>query len=269
MNLSLYKQMMKSNLHLFLSFGIGSAIYVALMTSLFPMIAENTEEIDEFIKLFPESLKQGLGLESLGSYGQFISAEYFGLLFPIILGVFCVMVTTQLLAKLVDQGSMAYLLSTRVTRSQVALTQAVVFISGLILIMLFTFLGGLGAGKLLLDDQYQIGIELFFQLNIVGFLLFFAVGGYSFFISSLVNDQKLALGLSGGLTFLFFGLDMIGKLSTEFEWIRKISLFSLYEPNKIAGGDLGIIGSSITLFLIGVLTFVGAVLVFKRRNLPL
>ncbi|WP_226666340.1 ABC transporter permease subunit [Metabacillus litoralis] len=269
MNIPLYKQMLKSNISTFISFGFGSAIYVILMTSFYPIIAEHTDKIDEFIKLFPDALKKGLGLESLGSYGQFISVEYYGLLFPIILGIFSVMTAVQLLAKLVDRGSMAYLLSTKVTRTQVALTQAMVLVTGLLIIMTFTFLGGLGAGEILLDDKYSIAFKTFFQINIVGFLLFFAVGGYSFLISSVVNDQKLALGIAGGLTFLFYGLDMIGKLSSELEWIRKITIFSLYEPSAISSGEANVFTSALILIGIGLVTYFAAIMIFKRRNLPI
>jgi ABC-2 type transport system permease protein len=42
-------------------------------------------------------------------------------------------------------------------------------------------------------------------------MLFFAVGGISFFVSSFANDEKKALGFSGVLVFGMFGLDMLGK----------------------------------------------------------
>ncbi|RBW68773.1 ABC transporter permease subunit [Bacillus taeanensis] len=269
MNFALYKTMMKSNIKGFSSFGFGSAMYVALMTALYPMIADNAAEINKLMDVFPDALKQVIGVESLSSYGGFISAEYFGLFFPIILGIFSVMTASQLLAKLVDHRSMAYLLSTKVSRAQIAFTQAVVLVNGLILIVLLTFIGGVLAGKFLLDEQYSIGLKTFFEMNLVGFLLFFAVGGYSFLISSLCNDEKLALGIAGGFTFVLYGLDMIGKLTTDFEWLRNLTPFSLFEPSLISSGEANVLLSSLVLFGIGLVTYLGAGVVFKHRNLPL
>lgn len=40
MNISLFNQMVKLNMKNLLSFGFGSALYVVLMTSLYPMFAE-------------------------------------------------------------------------------------------------------------------------------------------------------------------------------------------------------------------------------------
>ncbi|MCF6136483.1 ABC transporter permease subunit [Pseudalkalibacillus berkeleyi] len=269
MNMSLYRTMMKSNMKSFINFGLGSAVYVTLMTSLFPMIADNMEEINSMTELFPEALMRAMGLESFSSYGQFISAEYYGLFFIFILGVFAVMTAVQLLAKLVDRGSMAYLLSTKVSRANVAFTQAMVLITGLAIIILMTIAGGLLAGGWLIDEQYSIEIGNFLQINVLGFLLFFAVGGYSFLISSMFNDEKRAFAVAGALTFVFYGLDMAGKIVLDVDWLRNFSIFSLYEPGKIASGDANLWFSTLILTSIGVVSFLLAVLVFKRRNLPL
>ena len=67
-----------------------------------------------------------------GTVEAFISGEYYGLLLVLIVSIFCILFTTQLMAKLVDQGSMAYLLVDPTTRGKVAMTQAAVFVTGLI-----------------------------------------------------------------------------------------------------------------------------------------
>ncbi|WP_102336046.1 ABC transporter permease subunit [Salimicrobium jeotgali] len=269
MNFPLYKQMMKSNIKLFLGFGLVSAIYVVLMTSLFPLFADNLDEMESMMELFPDSLLRAFGLEAFGNYGQFISAEYYGLFYLLILGVFSVMSAVQLLAKLVDRGSMAYLLSTRISRFQITFTQMMVLLSGLIIIHVLNFGGGLAAGELLIDEQNAIAMKDFFQINFVGFLLFFAVGGYSFLVSSLLNDERSALATAGGVTFLFYGMNMIGKIVTDVDWLRNITPFSLYEPGKIAGGDAEVWTSSLILTGIGILAYTLAILLFRHRNLPL
>ncbi|GAB4074463.1 ABC transporter permease subunit [Barrientosiimonas marina] len=269
MNFSLYTQMMKTNLKTVLGFGLGSALYVTLMTSLFPMLDKNMEEIDKLIDIFPDAFLRAMGLESFSSYGQFVSAEYYGLFYLLILGVFSVMIAVQLIAGLVDRGSMAYLLSTRVSRVQIAVTQITVLISGLIVIHVLTFGGGFLAAEFLIDTESTIAFGEFFQINVVGFLLFFAVGGYSFLISSLFNDEKNAFALAGGLTFLFYGMNMMGKIVTDIDWIRDFTPFSLYEPGNIASGEADVLVSSATLGSIGIATCVIAVLIFRKRNLPL
>ena len=79
----------------------------------------------------PQGLTNAFNLGSgFGTVEAFISGEYYGLLLVLILSIFCILFTTQLMAKLVDQGAMAYLLVVPTTRTKVALTQAVVFVTG-------------------------------------------------------------------------------------------------------------------------------------------
>src|SRR5699024_11601078 len=88
MNLSLYKQMMKINMKIFLGSGIGSAAYVTLMTVIFPMISDNIEKIEDVMNIVHEALLRALDMESISSYVQFIYAEYYCLFFYFILLVF-------------------------------------------------------------------------------------------------------------------------------------------------------------------------------------
>jgi ABC-2 type transport system permease protein len=106
-------------------------------------------------------------------------------------------------------------------------------------------------------------------MNAAAFLLFFAVGGISFLISSVSNDQKKALGISGLITFGFFSLDLLGKLSDKINWMRNISIFSLYRPGEIANGNVDLVVPYIILFVIGLVSFGLAIVLFRKRNLPL
>src|SRR5699024_11225518 len=47
--------------------------------------------------------------------------------------------------------------------------------------------------------------------------------------------------LALGITFIFYALDMVGKIVIELDWLRNISLFSLYEPGQIASGDANVL----------------------------
>src|SRR5699024_12438271 len=110
MSLSLYKQMMKTNMKMFLGFAIGSAIYVSLMTTLFPMIEDNMAQIDEMLVIFPEALMRALGLESMSTYSQFIAVEYYGLFYFFIVGVFIFILSILLFYILFDDDYIAYVL---------------------------------------------------------------------------------------------------------------------------------------------------------------
>jgi len=268
MNATLYKQMMKVNMKGFMNYAFGSAFYILLMFWLYPGIAKNAGAIDELVQSMPQGVGKALGLNGFGSAEAFISGEYYGLILVLILSILCVQVSTQLMAKLVDQGSMAYLLSTPTTRGKVAFTQAAVLTTGLFLIMAITTFAGFAGNAWFLGADYAFDTSTFIQMNAAAFLLFFAVGGVSFLVSALSNDEKKALGISGLITFGFFSLDLLGKISDNIDWMRSISIFSLYQPGEIVNGK-DMLTSSIILAVIGMVTFALAIVLFRKRDLPL
>lgn len=270
MNLSLYKQMLRTNMKGIMSYGVGSAFYILLILGIYPSIAGNAEDIEKMIKSMPEGFLNAFGFENgLGNLEDFISGEYYGLIFIVILSIFSVMLSTKLLAKRVDQGSMAYILSAPTTRGKVAFTQAAVLTTGLLIIMAVTTAAGLAGYHLMLGGDYDFNVSRFLVLNLLGFLLFFAVGGISFLFSAISNDEKRALGLSGGITFLFFSFDLLSKLSEKTEWLRSLSVFSLFRPDDIVNGSTDIAQVSLVLAAVGFAAFALSILIFKKRDLPL
>lgn len=270
MNAALYKHMMKIHFKGMMNYAFGSAFYILLMFWLFPSFAGNNEALNDLIKSLPASITSAFNLGSgFGTVEGFISGEYYGLLLVLIVAIFCILFSTQLMAKLVDQGAMAYLLATPTTRGRVALTQAIVLVSGLVTIMAVTTLCGFAGYALFIGDLSVFHGAAYLRMNLAALLLFFAVGGIAFLVSSLANDEKKALGISAILTFGFFSLDFIGKLSEKIDWLRSLTYFSLYDPSGIIAGKAEIGLAWTILVVIGVVAFAAGVMVFRRRDLPL
>ena len=62
---------------------------------------------------------------------------------------------------------------------------------------------------------------------------------------------------------------MVGKLSEKLEWMRNISLFTLFRPKEIAEGTYNIWPVSIGLIAGALCIFIVAIVLFKKRDLPL
>ncbi|RTE11560.1 ABC transporter permease subunit [Paenibacillus whitsoniae] len=270
MNSALYKHMMKIHLKGIMNYAFGSAFYILLMFWLYPSFATDNKALDDLIKSLPKGITNAFNLGSgFGTVEAFISGEFYGLLLVLIVAIFCVMFSTQLVAKLVDQGAMAYLLAVPTTRGKVAMSQALVLFSGLFLIMAVTTLCGFAGYALFIGDLNDFNGGAYLRMNIAAFLLFFAVSGISFLISSLSNDEKRAMSISAGLTFGFFSLDLLGKLSDAISWLRHISYFSLYDPSGIIGGRTDLWVPWTILAAIGLVGFGIGIGAFRKRDLPL
>jgi ABC-2 type transport system permease protein len=268
MNGKLYGAMFKANARTISSFAVGSALYLWLMIWVYPSFSK-AHGINELIKSMPEGMLRAFGFSrGIQDLAGFMSGEFYGLLFLIILSIYSVMITTKLIARLVDRGSMAFLLSSPTSRVQIALTQATVVISGLVMITLVTILGGF-TGTAWLVDGVKLDTANFIHLNVMGFLLFFVISGYSFMFSCLFDDEKRALSTSATVTLLFYVLDLVGKMSDKLDFLRNFSIFSLFKAQDIAYGSEHLLWKGIGLAVSGVILFMLGIIIFRKRDLSI
>lgn len=266
MNFALYKQMLKVHAKTIFSYSIGSAFYLLLIVAIYPSIA-GSKAMEKLLKQMPEQWLKAFGFNTgMGNMTEFIAGEYYSLLFILILSVYCIMTANQLMARLIDRGSMSYLLATPNSRQKIAFTQALVLLTGLVAIVLVTTIAGIAGDKWLVSN-YSLNRSSFFEMNLVGLLLFFAISGYSFFFSAIVNDEKQALALSAGVTFLFYCFDLVGKIADKVEWLRNLSLFSAFRPSEIAQGNVELLPVCSLLFSLGMISYIAAILIFSKRDL--
>lgn len=270
MNGTLYKHMVRGNLTSIASYTIGSVFYMFLMVWIYPSLAQNAKSLNNMLKAMPSGLTNAFGYQNgFVSFESYMSGEFYGLLLILILTIYCMMFPTQLVARLVDNGAMAYLLSTPNTRSKIIVTQGLVFFTGIFLIMLITTLSGLIGYEIFIHNKNEFHLLKFLQMNLGAFLLSFAVGGISFLISCSMNDEKKALGTAGIIVFGFFSLDIIGKISNQIDWLRHFTIYSLFRPSEIVSGNAHLLRNDLLLLLIGLITITLGVLIFRKRNLPL
>ncbi|KEK22008.1 ABC transporter permease subunit [Bacillus gaemokensis] len=268
MNKQLFLASMKENQKNIWSYSIGSALYLWLLIWVFPSLV-SAKGLNEMMAAMPDSLKKIAGMENpIQNVNDFLAGKYYGMLFIIILTIFSVTVATHLMARYVDKGAMAYLLATPVSRVRIAITQGAVLVLGLLIIVLVTYGSGVLGAEWFLKDN-NLNQELFFKMNLVGGLIFLVVSAYSFLFSCLFNDERKALSYSASVTILFYLLDIVGKLSDKLEWMRHISLFTLFRPEEIVAGTYNIWPVSIGLVCGAICIFLVAIILFKKRDLPL
>jgi ABC-2 type transport system permease protein len=267
MNLTLFATMLRMHGKKIFGISLVSFFYLWMLISVFPSFS--TEDVEMIMKKMPEEIMKAFGFEKgFTNLTEFLSGEYYGFLYLIIMMIFSVMTAIQLVARLVDRGSMAYLLTSSVSRLRVAVTQALVLLFGLFMIGLFTTLGGITGDQIILEKP-ELDVSRFVELNLVGFLLFSVVAGYSFLFSCLFNDDRKAMSLSGILTTAFYAMDLVGKLSDKMEWLRSLTIFSLFEPMKIVRGEVDLWANVAVLGGLTALLFACAILIFVKRDLPL
>ena len=182
------------------------------------------------------------------------------LMIPMVISIIC---NHRLIADHVERGSMAYLLSSPNSRLKIAVTQVLFSLFSMAAFFTTVTIAGLAIANVILPGGLDaVG---FISVNLYALVMYFAVGGIGFFVSCL-SDSKVSLGLGIGIPLGFLILQMIGSIGDKFSWVGNLSLFTLFDPNKLARGSGSICLETAIFLVIAAVTYIGAMIVFNKRD---
>jgi ABC-2 type transport system permease protein len=113
--------------------------------------------------------------------------------------------------------------------------------------------------------------------------LLFAVSGYTLWLSARGRFRGRVLGLAVVATLLQFLVNVVGQLWDAVSWLRPFTVFYYYQPQQIilqhrwlidlgdvwnGGRPLFAVPGAVVLLVVGVVGYLGALVVFCRRDLP-
>jgi ABC-2 type transport system permease protein len=190
--------------------------------------------------------------------------------------VYTVIVGNKLFASQIDRGSMAFILSTSIKRSKIAITQMTFLICSLVLMFLFTALVDVTL-SIIIDNS--LAIDKILLLN-VGLLLFsIAMGSLTYMFSAIFNYSKYSLSFGGGLALVFFiskilglfGSDLFMNMGIGIEpmgFFNKITMISLFNTTSILDDSSNYLLQFIILILISIICFTIGGLWFTKKDIP-
>ncbi len=180
----------KKWLLLVIFFGVLT-MYITVMISMFN--PNDMQPINNMLKLFPESMMKAFGFSNAPTnLTGYLASFLYGMLmlgFPL---VYCAILGNRLVAKIVDNGSFAYLLSTPNSRTKIVFTQGVYAL--LSIAALSAALFGIGVLICAVSFPGVLNVTAFSRLNFTTMLVNMTVMMICFFFSCLFNDTKKGAG---------------------------------------------------------------------------
>jgi len=264
MSWTLFKANIKSTRTIWIIMTAIFVFYLATTISMFD--PEGAESFEEMLEMLPEGMVKALGMDEVGTtLLTFLSGYMYGflvLLFPMVISI---IVNHKLIASHVDKGSMAYLLSTPNSRLKIARTQAFFSLVSITVFFIITAIMGIVIAESTFPGELEVG--RFILVNIYALLMYFAIGGIGFFASCIASESKHSLGLGIGLPVGFLVLQMLGGVSEQISWIGNLSLYSLFDPNKLVeGASFAYIGMSL-FALFAFILYTRGIAIFNKRDL--
>ena len=263
--MTLLKSTLKSNLKMFLIFLAIMAFYLSMIMVMYdPQMINSMEAL---IELLPQQLIQALGFQlSIYTYTGFLASYFYGMLaigFPTILTV---VIGYRAIGKFVEQGSMAYLLSTPNNRTKIVLTQAVSMVVTLLLLFVSITLIGIVLSEIMFPSALEVG--KFIMINIGAFLYFFAASSITFIFSCLFNEGKNSLQFGAGIPVAFLLIHMLGQMEGNLEFLKYLTMLTLFNANDIITDGYNPLPMFV-LFIVGIIGYTLAIIIFRKRNLPI
>lgn len=265
MSLVLFGHTVKRNWGLLLIFICVLSFYLTVMTAMYN--PEDMEGVAIMIDAFPAGITAAMGFDQIPTdLAGFLASWLYGSLmmgFPM---VYSIILGHRLVAKMVDNGSFAYLLSTPLTRARIIVTRGIYALAS----MLALFTAVFAFGTLYSETQFpgELDVAAFLSLNITTMLLGMSVMMIVFFFSCLFNQARYSLGLGAGVPVMFLLMNMLGGSSPDLAFLSDISIFGLMDPMALAAGESALAVNLQYGAIIATL-FVASVVIFARKRLPL
>ena len=249
----------------FKSFLIWTIILIAIFLvvfSVYPFIMtdESMKSLDEMMKVFPPELLKAFNMDitSINSAYGWLKSE--GLMFVmLIIGVYASLLGGNILLKEESDKTIKYLGTLPVKRDSIITNKIIV--SFIYMISMIIILGVFNYIALLISGDFNQSEYLL--LSFTPILIALPLFALNLFISTFFNKTKKTLGISLGLVFLFYLLNVLSELSSNIEILKYFSIYTLADTRNII--ENGCI-NPIVVVISTVITIIFVLLTYIRYN---
>ncbi|SDY19316.1 ABC transporter permease [Halobellus clavatus] len=238
------------------------AAFAVLVVYLYPSIAESSADIDALIQAFPESVRQGLGIEAYSSIEGFVAAELYQFLWILLLGLYMAYTAGGAFAGDIESKRLYLVLATPISRARLLVEKTLALLTPLVVLNLVLPLVVFGTTILIdypIDPAYLLAVH---AVSIPYHLVCLGIGQVLSIAFSRGNTAQL-----GGIAiiFLLFLLDSV-TAGTDYEWLGRVSPTRYVDPTEVLLEETIRIGDAVFLLAVALLLLFASLLVFQSRD---
>lgn len=237
--------------------------------------------IDQLPTAVRDSLTE---MGEMNTYGIFVGVVSFGLACVLLPLVYTIVLSANLVASKVENGSLAFTLTTPIKRRTFVFTEALYLILTEVFLGICLYLGALvsreigiavGGGDLI----QSLSIHDITLYALGSCVLMIGVSGICFLASCFFNKQGKAIGTGGGINISFFICSILGLFGTSaipgtvrietMNYFNYVTILSLYDGLAVMDGDPIYWYKLIALVGIAIITYGFGIYYFDHKDLPL
>lgn len=265
-NKTLLKSNVKSNYVILLIIAGVLFMYTSIMLMMFD--PETNDKVNQMMEMFPKEVLNAFGFKVVsGSLLEFLTSYLYGFIFLIFPLIIEMVVAHRVIARHVDKGSMAYILSTPNDRKRIALTQMFFLEACVFLMVVYITLIEIICSEIAISGLLDIPRLLYVNLGL--FLMHSALAGICFFASCIANESKTSLSIGIGVSVTFYVIQMLANMGDKLSFLKYLTIFTLFQPNDVLEGKNTVLLNFGILAFISIVGYGVGVYKFSKRDLPL
>lgn len=238
------------------------------------------------VSSLPDSLTSLISqLGSTDLYGLIVGVFMFGAVIVLLPLVYTIILANSLVSEKIETGSLAFTLSTPIKRSTYVTTQAIYLVLSELFIGIITLIFGLIAreigvaiGGTQLMNSLPISDVLLYSLGST--ITMISLSSICFLSSCIFNKTRLSITVGGGINIFFFICSILSFFGSEaltptirieaMGYFRYFTIMSLNNGVCVMNGNLTLFSIElICLLLISVGCYIGGIVIFNKKDLPL
>jgi ABC-2 type transport system permease protein len=228
----MFKRELKLN---FKSFLIWTLILVGMFLAVFLiypyiMTSENVDMLNEMMKVFPPEVLKAFNMDISEIDTAFGWLKTEGFIFVLLIsGIFSGILGSNIVLKEESDKTIEYLHNLPVTRTKIITSKilcAITYIVSMIAILgIFNYIG--------LTISGNFNVKQYLLLSISPILTALVIFSICLFISTFTHKTKKTIGISLGIVFASYFLQILAELSKEVEFLKYITPFTLSDTRNI------------------------------------
>ncbi len=245
-----------------LGWGLTIGGITVLYTMFYPSMSNPS--MAAALKNYPESLKKAFNIEDLTSPQGYLGTYVFGLLVPVLLAVFGIIMGSRVIAGDEEAGTLDLVLAHPVSRPRLLLARFAALVTEVLVLCLVVFLLLLavsGPAKISAVGPGYLAAATF-QMALFGI----CIAALTLAVGAATGRRAAAIAAGTAVAVLGYFANNLAPQIKGLEWARYFSPFFYFSGNKplVNGVDLGYAG---VLVAVAVLLVAAGLALFRRRDL--
>ena len=191
---------------------------------------DTVKNMDELMKVFPEEILKAFNMDITSittAYGWLKSEGFMFVL--LIVGFYSSILGGTILLKEENDKTIEYLNTLPIKRSNIVTNKIIVSITYILLMILI--LGIFNYIALIISGDFNQ--EEYLLLSITPILIGLPLFAFNLFISTFMHKTKKTIGISLGLVFIFYLLNVLSELASSVEFLKYFSIYTLADTRNV------------------------------------